>query len=490
MWTPDILASLCAAFPQPKTRPDVPEHVTGWGHWGPQYAALTRGKRRPLIVEVGAWLGRGTRQILDAVPESVVVSVDHWQGGPEHQPGKAFHDPVLPVLFETFHRNLWDVRDRVVSVRRSSVQGMEALAPFAAAVDLVYIDACHLEADVLADVATALRVFPNAVVCGDDYDWRKANGVFRAVEEQALRTGHCVSTHQRFWWYSRVSFKPVLLSAEPSPVASGAFSPGESFACDFGADLAAEAQAVMGRPAEGARAVTVADVDSRGLHEPADVLMALHDNGHAFRHDRARVFKRSAMRSSMRRNEAVYPGWPRADWPGNRKDYSVQVRAKAQRPSVSFCGVPRPAIRAAAIRACGESCRVEFDAIMRPSFSGSGAAGSVRDEYVANLLASDFALSPRGVGNWSYRLYEAMSLGRIPVLIDTDTALPFEGAMPWDLVCVRVPQAAVLETGTRAANWYEALDAAAWNARQRLARDVWRWFLSAPGWLRHVAATL
>ena len=37
----------------------------------------------------------------------------------------------------------------------------------------------------------------------------------------------------------------------------------------------------------------------------------------------------------------------------------------------------------------------------------------------------------RGAGNFSYRFYEALSFGRIPILIDTDTLLPLQTKIEW-----------------------------------------------------------
>ena len=47
------------------------------------------------------------------------------------------------------------------------------------------------------------------------------------------------------------------------------------------------------------------------------------------------------------------------------------------------------------------------------------------------MLDSSFSLCIRGNGNFSYRFYEALSFGRIPILIDTDVELPFESIINW-----------------------------------------------------------
>jgi len=47
-------------------------------------------------------------------------------------------------------------------------------------------------------------------------------------------------------------------------------------------------------------------------------------------------------------------------------------------------------------------------------------------EFVNNILDSDYTVCMRGGGNFSVRFYETLSLGRIPIFIDTDCLLPFQ----------------------------------------------------------------
>jgi len=49
-----------------------------------------------------------------------------------------------------------------------------------------------------------------------------------------------------------------------------------------------------------------------------------------------------------------------------------------------------------------------------------------RKEYFDNMRNTLFTLCDRGYGNYSYRFYETMMMGRIPIIIDTDCVFPFE----------------------------------------------------------------
>jgi hypothetical protein len=47
------------------------------------------------------------------------------------------------------------------------------------------------------------------------------------------------------------------------------------------------------------------------------------------------------------------------------------------------------------------------------------------------MVNSLFVLCVRGDGNFSYRLYETLSAGRIPIIINTDLKLPLENLLNW-----------------------------------------------------------
>ncbi|MEK7109348.1 MAG: exostosin family protein [Patescibacteria group bacterium] len=54
-----------------------------------------------------------------------------------------------------------------------------------------------------------------------------------------------------------------------------------------------------------------------------------------------------------------------------------------------------------------------------------------RRGFVETILESDYCIDVRGYGNASYRLYEILSLGRIPVIIDTERHFPFSDVVDW-----------------------------------------------------------
>ena len=54
------------------------------------------------------------------------------------------------------------------------------------------------------------------------------------------------------------------------------------------------------------------------------------------------------------------------------------------------------------------------------------------------MLSTPFTLCVRGNGNFSVRFYEALAIGRIPVLFDTDCILPLDEQIDWKKHCIIV----------------------------------------------------
>ena len=73
----------------------------------------------------------------------------------------------------------------------------------------------------------------------------------------------------------------------------------------------------------------------------------------------------------------------------------------------------------------------------------TGFIGSEQQKkaYAEHLQRNTYILCPRGSENYSFRIYEALSFGRVPVIIDTNVVLPPE--INWDRLSVRVPYGSI-----------------------------------------------
>lgn len=73
--------------------------------------------------------------------------------------------------------------------------------------------------------------------------------------------------------------------------------------------------------------------------------------------------------------------------------------------------------------------------------AASGASPVAPDQYAHAMCSGLFALCPRGIGSSSFRLFEAMRLGRAPVII-SDAWVPPEGPQ-WSAFSVRIPESQI-----------------------------------------------
>ncbi len=234
------------------------------------------------------------------------------------------------------------------------------------------------------------------------------------------------------------------------------------------------------------------------------------------------VFRTSLSRSRRLATEFAQPAWSE-DFLDRYLGGTLRLRTKRPRPTVGFCGfAPDPApprsltkrarrsvadrarrlqrraqptspghsARVAALRELRRSSSVETNFVNRAEFMGGAlstgvadvtALRRVRDEYVHNMVESDYVLCARGAGNFSYRLYKTLSCGRIPVFVDTDCVLPLDFAVEWRDYCVWIDARDVTRIGDRVAEFHERLSESDFIDLQRACRRFWETHISPEG---------
>lgn len=237
--------------------------------------------------------------------------------------------------------------------------------------------------------------------------------------------------------------------------------------------------------------------------------------------ERATIVRTSLYRSRRRPNEFAEPAWSE-DFVHRYCGGRLRLRRKAVKPKVGFCGlVPRVAvafirrrimqrplgsdstIRTAALRALDHDPAVETNFLRRSQFLGGALPGGTldpkmmlraREEYVRNMFESDYVLCARGAGNFSYRLYETLSCGRIPVFVDTDCVLPYDFLVDWRDYCVWIDHEEIDRAGERLADFHERLTEQEFADLQRSCRRLWEEYVRPVGFFSkfhlHVASRL
>lgn len=138
-----------------------------------------------------------------------------------------------------------------------------------------------------------------------------------------------------------------------------------------------------------------------------------------------KVFRTSLLKSKQTKNEYALPAWSK-DF---QKYGEIIPRIKEFYPTVGFCGFinhPETNIRRKCIDILNKCNKIKTNFNIRQQFWGGKIDDTkLREEYIYNMRGSDFVLCTRGSGNFSYRFYETLSIGKIPIFIDTDCVIPF-----------------------------------------------------------------
>ena len=200
------IQELRAAFPFPKDPPTVPASDHGW--FGNEHVELLQGALTPatkVVVELGSWLGKSTRFTASRAPNAVVVAVDHWKGSAEHHSTPEWK-AMLPFLYETFLKNCWPFRDRIIPLRMDTVSGLKLVHSHGIEPDVVFIDAGHVYIYARADLSNALGLFTKAAICGDDFMWP---GVAQTVREHARANIMTAFAKGNVWWRENPAFAGI-----------------------------------------------------------------------------------------------------------------------------------------------------------------------------------------------------------------------------------------------------------------------------------------
>jgi hypothetical protein len=104
-----------------------------------------------------------------------------------------------------------------------------------------------------------------------------------------------------------------------------------------------------------------------------------------------------------------------------------------------------------------------------------------RTEFLDNLNGTDYAVCVRGLANCSIRFYEAVSLGRIPLFVNTQCVLPYDWLVDWKKACLWIEETDLPRIGGLLRDHHARLSPADFAAQQHLVRGLFEQWLSPEG---------
>jgi hypothetical protein len=105
--------------------------------------------------------------------------------------------------------------------------------------------------------------------------------------------------------------------------------------------------------------------------------------------------------------------------------------------------------------------------------------------YFQNMHQSHYILCFRGWGNFSLRLYETLSAGRIPVIISSDNNLPFTQKINWNLFPV-IDNKNINHIAEYISDFHASISEENFTDLQLKARDIWEEFITYQGFMSKI----
>lgn len=240
---------------------------------------------------------------------------------------------------------------------------------------------------------------------------------------------------------------------------------------------------------------------------------------------RAIALRYASYRFARAANELIVP-LPAEDLLESHFEGKLELRQKVTEPSIGFVGWSRISLqthakayakevpirlralidnrynsmekgifwRQAAMDALSQTSGLHARFVERGIFGGrtDTAEDAVvwRKEFVENLRDSDYALCVKGDVNVSFRFYEALSMGRIPLLIDTECVLPLEHIVDYRSFCVVVDSRDVDRAGEILMEFHSSCSVEQFEGMQRKAREAYERYLRLDSFTPQMAMIL
>lgn len=225
--------------------------------------------------------------------------------------------------------------------------------------------------------------------------------------------------------------------------------------------------------------------------------------------ENAIIFRTSLYATRRAANEFSLPGWS-CDFVKSYLQKQMPLREKKDVPVIGYTGYTDyhdvisyilsfgrriksggrihvgAQLRGRAIRLLSQNDRVKTVFRLRNGcLTGSMRRGK-RLQYVQNIVDTDYTLVIRGGGNFSYRLYEVLSCGRIPLFVNTDCVLPFDDIIDWRKHMVWVDESELESISEKVEEFHSKLSKGEFLDLQKAARRIYEEWVCPAGFYSNI----
>jgi len=173
-----------------------------------------------------------------------------------------------------------------------------------------------------------------------------------------------------------------------------------------------------------------------------------------------------------------------------------RLRKDLKKGSSPYLTVPKflPAWERARILRKLKASDLTTDFILRSRYKGGASSPlekeKVEEEFYQNIHNSLFTVCVRGMGNYSVRFYQTLAMGRIPILIDTDSVLPFSSEIPYDQFILKVPFKDRFDIERRIVTFIKSKTEDELVSVQKMARECWLKHFQVKGMISDLVAQM
>lgn len=253
------------------------------------------------------------------------------------------------------------------------------------------------------------------------------------------------------------------------------------------------------------------------------IIFAYGDSSEDIKVKNSIILRTSKYKSKLRKNEIIVPAF--VEDLGLQNGIESRIFNKNKKPVVGFAGwvscsnmlqwmkyvskflfqfilIKLSVIKSSAIHqgihfrrktvsVLKKSDLVDKKFFLRSSYSGhkntiENDPKIIREQFISSIKDSDLGLAIRGDGNYSLRFFEILSLGRIPLLIDTDAPLPLEDEIDYDAFVLRVDYRKIHKLPKIINEFWKNMTEEKFAEMQKKARQAFEYRLSAAAFYRYL----
>lgn len=193
--------------------------------------------------------------------------------------------------------------------------------------------------------------------------------------------------------------------------------------------------------------------------------------------DEAIIFRTSFLKTTQKSNEFSIPAFINDSFKNNI--------LQEKKLNIGFCGYNHYE-RKKALEILLLDKDINCDFIIRKSFWAQEIKKEVAiKEFINNVESNIFSFTSRGSGNFSYRFYEILSMGRIPVLLNTDCVLPFDNILDYNQHCLIIDISDIQNISNKLKDFFKEKTISELIDIQENNRKLYLEYLSPEGFLNN-----